>query len=124
MTGTAEQPGLATQMISEIYRIKARDEARFTHHITASMLELYRNDLIDLLQVPCSARGDASCSSSAAAAAGPRKVNIRTDREGNVHVENAAEELCADAEALSNILERGTTARKTAATAMNSHSSR
>lgn len=120
MSGTVEQPGLAPQMINEIYRIGARDESRFNHYITASMLELYRNDLVDLLQAPVGAMGDpASC-----AAAAPRKVSIRTDREGNVHVENATEEHCVDVEGLSSVLEKGTATRRTAATAMNSHSSR
>jgi hypothetical protein len=117
MTGRPGQPGLAPQLIDEIYRIARRDAVRFGHRVTASMLELYRNDLVDLLPplVPGGSAGDSPR---------PPKVSIRMDRDGHVQTENVSEEECPDEAALAAVLERGTAARKTAATAMNSESSR
>lgn len=83
-----------------------READRFDHQVSASMLELYRNDLIDLL--------DDSV----------KKVSIRTDLEGAVQIENATEVDCRDANDLSDVLDRGLMFRRTAATAMNSESSR
>jgi hypothetical protein len=121
MSGRPEQPGLAPQLIGEIYSIVDRDSARYGHRVTASMLELYRNDLIDLLQPPSEKGGPKDSSGDPPT---PRKLSIRTDREGCVHVENISEEDCANAETLTAVLARGNALRKTAATCMNSESSR
>eukprot|EP00929_Paragymnodinium_shiwhaense_P067663 TRINITY_DN34024_c0_g1_i1.p1 TRINITY_DN34024_c0_g1~~TRINITY_DN34024_c0_g1_i1.p1 ORF type:complete len:803 (+),score=255.61 TRINITY_DN34024_c0_g1_i1:81-2489(+) len=128
IAGRGDQPGLAPQLIDEIFSIAARDKARFRHRVTASMMELYRNDLVDLLQpVPGgggSASSSTSCGGFGEAAPPPRKVTIRTDRDGTVLIENVLEEECRDADALAAVLDRGNALRKTAATAMNSESSR
>eukprot|EP00927_Polykrikos_kofoidii_P076757 TRINITY_DN73796_c0_g1_i1.p1 TRINITY_DN73796_c0_g1~~TRINITY_DN73796_c0_g1_i1.p1 ORF type:complete len:770 (+),score=111.89 TRINITY_DN73796_c0_g1_i1:115-2424(+) len=111
----ADRPGLAPQLIDEIYGIAARDAGRFGHRVVASMFELYRNDIIDLLQPPFGTGGPVTPR---------RKVSVRTDKDGHVHVENVTEEYCPDPAALAGVMERGTLMRKTAATAMNSESSR
>jgi len=111
ISGRPDQPGLAPQMIDEIFRLVERDSVRFDTKVSASMLELYRNDLYDLLQP-----------GSGSEALG--KVSIRTDRDGAVQYENVCEEECVDAKSLAALLERGTLLRRTAATAMNTESSR
>merc|ERR1719215_35401 len=76
------------------------------------MLELYRNDLVDLLV------------KGTLAPAGKSKLNIRSERSGMVVIEHLTEEECGSAEQLSELLERGNKQRTVAATAMNSESSR
>eukprot|EP00929_Paragymnodinium_shiwhaense_P076815 TRINITY_DN39549_c0_g1_i1.p1 TRINITY_DN39549_c0_g1~~TRINITY_DN39549_c0_g1_i1.p1 ORF type:complete len:199 (+),score=48.67 TRINITY_DN39549_c0_g1_i1:451-1047(+) len=70
------------------------------------MMELYRNDLFDLLD------------------AVDKRILIRTDAHGAVQYENVVEEVCKDAKSLEWVLQRGIMARTTAATAMNCESSR
>merc|ERR1712203_1186463 len=77
------------------------------------MLELYRNDLVDLL-----VKGNPVASASKS------KLNIRTERGGMVVVEHLTEEECGSPEQLSELLDRGNKQRTVAATAMNSESSR
>jgi hypothetical protein len=111
MSGTQTQPGLSPQMIDEIYRIVDKDMGRFSHRISTSMVELYRNDLVDLLQLSQFPQSS-------------RRASMRTDKDGTVHFENVIEEEVADRAALAEVFEKGTFFRKTAATAMNSESSR
>eukprot|EP00427_Karlodinium_veneficum_P054539 CAMPEP_0169423816 /NCGR_PEP_ID=MMETSP1017-20121227/67701_1 /TAXON_ID=342587 /ORGANISM="Karlodinium micrum, Strain CCMP2283" /LENGTH=772 /DNA_ID=CAMNT_0009533543 /DNA_START=103 /DNA_END=2419 /DNA_ORIENTATION=+ len=49
MYGAPGQEGTAPRTIQELFRITERDGGRFNFTIMASMLELYRNDLVDLL---------------------------------------------------------------------------
>lgn len=111
MNGNAEQPGLAPRVMDELYRVAEKDMGRFQQRITASMVELYRNELVDLLQM-------------SRLAPPSKKASMRTDRDGSVQFDNVIEEECDDREALRDLFERGNTFRKTAATAMNSESSR
>lgn len=111
MSGGPGEPGLAPQIIDEIYSIKKKDKARFAHRITTSMVELYRNELVDLLQL-------------SQLAPPTKRASMRIDKEGAVNFENVVEEECANSDALSEVLDRGTMFRKTAATAMNTQSSR
>merc|ERR550532_789958 len=75
------------------------------------MLELYRNDLVDLLS-----KGDPKATK--------QKLNVRQEKTGAVIIEHLTEEECENAEQLSELLERGNKQRTVAATAMNSESSR
>jgi kinesin family protein C2/C3 len=111
MSGGPDQPGLSPLMIDEIYRIVQKDMGRFEHHITTSMVELYRNELIDLLQL-------------SQLAPPAKRASMRVDKEGAVYFDNVIEEEVEDREALADVFERGTLFRKTASTAMNSESSR
>jgi kinesin family protein C2/C3 len=95
INGDPGAPGLAPQMVTEIYRIIGRDSDRFHHQVTASMVEIYRNELVDLL---------------------------RKDKDEQFH--NVVEEDCPDGAALVEVMARGNTFRTTGATAMNTQSSR
>merc|ERR1719245_1141816 len=74
------------------------------------MLELYRNDLVDLLS-----KGSVSASKG--------KLEVKVDK-GAVMVPNLTEEECKTADELKALLERGNAQRTVAATEMNSESSR
>lgn len=107
MYGSPGNEGTAPRTIQEIYRIIERDTGRFNYTVMASMMELYRNELVDLLNK-----------------ASHQKLGIRMDKTGMVQIEHLTEEQCADARELMGLLERGNELRTVAATAMNSESSR
>lgn len=111
MYGVKGQEGVAPRTIHELYRVMGEGKSRFTYTVMGSMLELYRNDLVDLL-------------SKGSAAASKGKLNVKTDKAGAVVVENLTEEACDSPEELSALLERGNEQRTVAATEMNSESSR
>lgn len=110
MYGVPGQEGAAPRTIQELFRIIQRDNDRFNYTVMASMLELYRNDLIDLLNKN--------------AAAAPLKPNVRIEKSGLVFIEHLCEETCRSADELQAVLTRGNDMRRVAATAMNSESSR
>jgi len=111
MYGAPGMEGTSPRTIKELYEVVARNSSRFDYTINAAMLELYRNDLVDLL-----AKGSVN--------AGKSKLNVKTDKLGRVSIENLTEELCTNADQLTDVLERGNAQRSVAATAMNSESSR
>jgi hypothetical protein len=79
MSGTPENPGLAPQMIDEIFRIVEKDMRRFSHTVSTSMVELYRNELVDLLQKSEFTRAS-------------KRASMRTDKDGTVYFQNVMEE--------------------------------
>mmetsp|Transcript_17766 Transcript_17766/g.62266 ORF Transcript_17766/g.62266 Transcript_17766/m.62266 type:complete len:777 (-) Transcript_17766:99-2429(-) len=111
MYGIPGQEGTTPRTIKELFRVTAQSSARFEFKIYASMLELYRNDLVDLL-------------TEERVAPGKGKLAIKTDKAGRISVENLIEEECQTAEKLTAVLERGNKNRKVASTAMNAESSR
>jgi len=117
MYGCPGMEGTAPRVIQELYRLIERDQERVNYTVMASMMELYRNELLDLLVAKPAARKLMSDE-------GPKKLNVRADKTGLVQIEHLTEEECSTAEALSSLLERGNGQRTVAATAMNSESSR
>mmetsp|Transcript_96986 Transcript_96986/g.278680 ORF Transcript_96986/g.278680 Transcript_96986/m.278680 type:complete len:1237 (-) Transcript_96986:58-3768(-) len=111
MAGVPGQLGISPRTIQEIFDVTNRNKDRFEYTIMASMLELYRQELVDLL-----VKGNP--------AAAKNKLKIRDDKTGAVAVEHLTEEECANAQDLEKLVEKGTAARAVAATMMNSESSR
>ena len=93
MAGCPGNEGLAPRIIGEIFRLVEEGRDRYQFTVLGSMLELYRNDLIDLLQKPTKT--------------GPVKVNVRLDRAGKIDIEHLQEEECKNAATLAALLERG-----------------
>mmetsp|Transcript_13699 Transcript_13699/g.38927 ORF Transcript_13699/g.38927 Transcript_13699/m.38927 type:complete len:257 (+) Transcript_13699:2-772(+) len=112
MYGVPGNEGTAPRTIREVYRVTEEGKSRFDYTVTGSMLELYQNELVDLL------------SKGQDIAASKSKLSIRTEKSGAVTIENLTEQECAGAEELSALLERGNEQRTVASTAMNSESSR
>jgi hypothetical protein len=50
MTGTEESPGLGYRTLRELFELTASDRINFRTSITASVLEVYNEDIRDLLQ--------------------------------------------------------------------------
>jgi len=112
MAGVPGDEGISPRTIEEVFRtIDRKRSAGFDCTVVASMFELYKQDLVDLL-----AKGEAS--------AEKQKLKIRMRETGHVFVEGATEEECRSAEELRDLLDRGTQQRAVAATNMNSESSR
>jgi len=111
MHGTKEEEGVAPRTIQELYRVMEEGKSRCNFTVMCSMLELYRNDLVDLLS-----KGNPAASKG--------KLVVKTDKAGAVMVENLTEETCETADELSRLLQRGNDQRTVAATEMNSESSR
>jgi len=126
--GTPGHEGTCPRTISELFSLIHRDEGRFNHTVMASMMELYRNELVDLLVEKEKGQGSGSPARRArsfSTVVEPKLLKIQTDpRTQDIHIEGLTEEVCADADSLSNLLERGNKQRSVAATLMNSESSR
>jgi hypothetical protein len=111
MYGAEGNEGAAPRTIRELFQVIEKGRDRFDYKVEASMLELYRNDLVDLLNVGKGVRAN--------------KLNVKHDPKTNVvQIENLTSEECSCPADLTNILERGNEQRKVAATEMNSESSR
>jgi len=112
MGGTPENPGISRRTIDEIFKVTASGSARYNYTVMGSMLELYRQDLFDLITVAREGRGNV------------KKLQVRTDKAGGVLVEGLLEQEAKNADELMALLEEGANGRKTTATAMNAESSR
>jgi hypothetical protein len=112
MGGTPECPGISRRTIDEIFKVTAAGSARYNYTVMGSMLELYRQDLFDLIQVGREGRNNV------------KKLQVRTDKIGGVVIEGLLEQECKTPDQLSALLEEAALGRKTTATAMNAESSR
>jgi len=81
------------------------------------MVELYNNQLIDLLKISRNAGGSRHCRSSP-------KLNVRRSRGGHVKVDHLAELVVKDAAQLKSVLQQGLAHRVVAANVYNIESSR
>merc|ERR1712232_722856 len=104
--GTPDQPGVFPRAGVEIFQLIQEENDMFDHVVLVSVLELYCNNLLDLL------------------AEQGRNLNVRIETGGTVMVENLVEETCASAAHMHECLERAHERRTVAATMMNSESSR
>merc|ERR1711865_871682 len=104
--------GVSRRTINEIFKVCEENSARYEFTVLGSMLELYRQDLMDLLDVAKNGRANA------------KKLGVRTDKAGAVMVEGLTEKECKTPQELDDTLEIGIGARKVMATSMNSESSR
>mmetsp|Transcript_33661 Transcript_33661/g.66197 ORF Transcript_33661/g.66197 Transcript_33661/m.66197 type:complete len:1170 (+) Transcript_33661:123-3632(+) len=114
MYGVPGKEGTAPRTIEEIFRVTEAGKDRYNFTVMGSMLELYRNDLLDLLSKEAHGKGKSDA----------KKLNVRQEKSGSVMIEHLTEEQCTSAASLMSLLERGTSKRTVAATAMNSESSR
>merc|ERR1712232_1154063 len=84
MYGNSEHVGITPRTIGEVFGVIGKGKDRFTYTVMASMLELYRNDLVDLLVKGNPVAGGKNS-----------KLNIRTEKNGVVIVEHLTEEECS-----------------------------
>jgi len=109
--GDDENPGLTPRAMREVMRCIHRDSKKCSARMECYMLELYRDDLIDLLR-PQGAGGDAP------------KLEIKKDKKGWVTVPNAVVVDVSNEDEILEVIHAGLKVRKTAGTKMNVESSR
>tara|TARA_B100000073_G_scaffold86961_1_gene67726 strand:- start:46 stop:3765 length:3720 start_codon:yes stop_codon:yes gene_type:complete len=108
--GDDANPGLTPRAISEVMRCVHRDSNKCSVKMECYMLELYRDDLIDLLLPQ--------------GAIETPKLEIKKDKKGWVTVPNATVVSVTSTEEINNVVQAGLKVRKTAGTKMNVESSR
>lgn len=107
--GAENNPGLTPRATSELFRVIKRDGNKYSFDLKAYMVELYQDNLVDLLLPKNATR---------------QKLEIKKDSKGVVTVENVTLVNISSYEELRAIIARGSERRHTAGTNMNDESSR
>ncbi|KAI8074623.1 hypothetical protein BC940DRAFT_288690 [Gongronella butleri] len=123
----SEYQGIVPRFIHELFQRLESKGHDFQVH--ASFLELYNEEIIDLLNVQeSSERRRISSNSSGVHGASFHgttcDINIREDMQGQIYWTGVREEACATPDDLVGVLTRGSLCRTTGATDMNAVSSR
>lgn len=111
--------GVLPRMVSEIFALVAQrsDTARFA--VAVSFIEIYNDQLSDLLWQPLHAQGGAPSGAS------PPQLALHADAStGEIVVANLLEVPCSSAAELLELVGKAASARATRATRFNEHSSR
>lgn len=111
--GTEDNPGLTPRGVYELFDILERDSGKMSYQVEVFMLELYCDDLMDLL-VPLSGRREGKSS----------KLEIKKDPKGVVTVPGATIVEVTSARELLATIEQGQKRRHVSSTQMNRESSR
>lgn len=115
-----EEGGIISRVIDDIYKeaatMKARDDPPL---LTASFVEIYMEQIRDLLVATNSAN-----SSSSASASMNGGLKIRESAQKGVYIEDMTQVACASAGAMMELVRTGTLNRAVASTRMNKDSSR
>lgn len=125
-TVNPEHEGIVPRCIVDLFRNledKSVSDKDFKYEVYVSFLELYNEELIDLLS-PQLQHSSKRKSGVPAAAAPGIEVTIREDVAGNIYWSGVREERCYDPEELLSFLAKGSLCRTTGSTEMNTVSSR
>eukprot|EP00300_Choanocystis_sp_HF-7_P031521 c40940_g1_i1.p1 GENE.c40940_g1_i1~~c40940_g1_i1.p1 ORF type:complete len:318 (+),score=72.20 c40940_g1_i1:137-955(+) len=114
MDGPPTDPGINRRTLAELFRIAVEREEESEVQITVSNLEIYNEQIYDLLAEP----------SKSGIHAIESRMDIRQDANGRVFVEGLAEESCRTIDDVLAVIARGAGNRATFSTDMNEHSSR
>ena len=109
--------GIMPRAVREIFNVARRDAGKFTFDISFYMLELYRHDLIDLLN-------DAPMDGAGRERHRRPKLHVHVGADGVVAVDNVTTRTAASAREMLAAVAEGHARRHTAQTKMNSDSSR
>ncbi|RUS22443.1 hypothetical protein BC937DRAFT_89158 [Endogone sp. FLAS-F59071] len=110
----SENQGIVPRAIHALFASlhkQQRESSRFSYQVYVSFLELYNEDLVDLLNPQKKANGE-------------QTVSIREDKQGNIYWAGVREELVNSPEELLGFLQKGSLCRTTGSTDMNATSSR
>uniref|UniRef100_A0A7S0R8D5 Kinesin-like protein n=1 Tax=Pyramimonas obovata TaxID=1411642 RepID=A0A7S0R8D5_9CHLO len=109
INGSGENPGLTPRAVKELFKVVQRDSNKFSFSITCYMVELYQDNLSDLLVNKDADRP---------------KLEIKKDAKGWVTVQNVQIEHVNSWQELQGCIDKGLRKRRTAGTQMNVESSR
>ncbi|KAF7721381.1 hypothetical protein EC973_004810 [Apophysomyces ossiformis] len=116
-----ENEGIVPRCVVELFRKleeQAKENSDFQYEVLVSFLELYNEELIDLLN-PQTAQKKKGLTVN-----NPVEVTIREDVAGNIYWSGVKEEPCSSPEEVLSFLAKGSLCRTTASTDMNAVSSR
>ncbi|KAJ0988105.1 hypothetical protein J5N97_006461 [Dioscorea zingiberensis] len=107
--GSESNPGLTPRAMSELFKVMKRDSSKYSFSLKVYMVELYQDNLVDLL-LPKNAKRP--------------KLEIKKDSKGMVSIENVTVLPISSYEELTTSMFRGSERRHIAGTNMNEESSR
>ncbi|KAG0180235.1 Kinesin-like protein kif21b [Apophysomyces sp. BC1021] len=119
----SEQQGIVPRFINDLFArlaSKSQQLSGFDYQVYVTFLELYNEDLVDLLSIEQFNRARRRTSSTSAMC----DISIREDVHGNIYWSGVREEPCANPDDLLGFLEKGSMCRTTGSTDMNAVSSR
>lgn len=111
MQGTPDNPGIYQRTFDELFKVAA-ERRNWTIELRGSIVEIYNEDIRDLLWVPRDAQDKR------------QKLQVRHSKEGGTHVPNLTTHTVSNADDVVGLLDLGQQNRSVAKTDMNSHSSR
>ncbi|KAI7885189.1 kinesin-domain-containing protein [Lichtheimia hyalospora FSU 10163] len=121
-TGSEDQQGIVPRFIRDLYKRiehkKANNGDNYNAQVFVSFLELYNEDLVDLLNMQQHRRRGTTGTSN------NNDISIREDVQGNIYWSGVREEPCNDPDELLGYLTKGSLCRTTGSTDMNAVSSR
>ncbi|XP_069137700.1 uncharacterized protein [Argopecten irradians] len=103
-------PGIAPRAFERIFQLIQELRSKFTITVTAYMMELYNDKLIDLFAKPGASDDD--------------KMEIKKDKKGMVYIQGSCVKEANNAKELGALFDEGSKNRHTASTKMNAESSR
>ncbi|CAH9106207.1 unnamed protein product [Cuscuta europaea] len=110
MEGNKENRGVNYRTLEELFKISKERSDTFTYDISVSVLEVYNEQIRDLLSTP-------STSSS-------KKLEIKQDSEGLNHIPGVEEPRVENINEAWSVLQAGSSARAVGSNNVNEHSSR
>ncbi|KAA0152280.1 hypothetical protein FNF31_06655 [Cafeteria roenbergensis] len=117
MSGSPDMPGITPRAIAKLFGLIESHKADMDVTVTASMVEIYNEQLRDLLYRAANVRNKK-------ALADPPKLQIKVDAKGWVNVKNSHIEVVTSVDELLGVFDSGNSARAVGSTKMNSESSR
>lgn len=118
----AQQQRAAEIFVGESKEDGPAEVVSFEFTIHVGMLEIYNDDIYDLLNTEGASMAEKK--QGAMKAGGKASLEIRRDKDGRIEVPNLTKEKVGSIEEVMELLKKGNANRATAATDMNEHSSR
>ena len=118
----AQQQRAAEMFVESVNEGEPAQEVAFTFSIEVGMLEIYNDEIYDLLSAGGGSMAEKK--ESATRAGGKASLEIRRNEDGRIEVPNLTREKVKSIDDVMELLKRGNGNRATASTDMNEHSSR
>ncbi|KAI8967144.1 hypothetical protein BDF20DRAFT_917810 [Mycotypha africana] len=122
-----QDEGIVPRCITDLFKRleeRSKNEPEFQYKVYVSFLELYNEDLIDLLSLQQQPTSSIAMKRTSLTMPTIADISIREDHAGNIYWTGVREERCYRPEELLAYLAKGSLCRTTASTDMNTVSSR